>query len=119
MREQQAQITEIIVGPTELFVEALLGPRQHDSHCHGWLWNRYLEDAKLRAAAVREEGLRIIARRNERILAAVLPSYDEALQNAEMARVLFDASKGGNVRGITENHRFALANVFANRQAAE
>lgn len=93
MREQQAQITGAFIGPTELLVEAIVGPRQHNDHCHGWLWNRYLEDAKLRAAAVREEGLRIIARRrNEQIVEAILPSYEEALQNAEMARVLFDAS---------------------------
>jgi hypothetical protein len=63
MREQPAQITEVIVGPTEMFVSAWCKLPQHDSHCHGWLWNRYLQDAKLRAAAVREEGLRIIARR--------------------------------------------------------
>jgi hypothetical protein len=63
MREQPAQIQNVFVGPTELFIEILCPMPQHDSHCHGWLWNRYLEDARLRAAAVREEGLRIIARR--------------------------------------------------------
>jgi hypothetical protein len=42
-----------------------------------------------------------------------LPSYEEALQDPKKARALFDASKGGNVRGITEDHRFALADVFA------
>ncbi|MCA6114284.1 hypothetical protein J6524_04985 [Bradyrhizobium sp. WSM 1738] len=41
-----------------------------------------------------------------------LPSYEEALQNADAARTLFDASKGGNVRGITEDHRFQLVRVF-------
>lgn len=41
-----------------------------------------------------------------------LPSYEEALQDIGKARMLFDASKGGNVRGITEDHRFALAEVF-------
>jgi hypothetical protein len=66
MREQQAQIQECFIGPTEMFIDVLCGDMQHDSHCHGWLWNRYLQDAKLRAAAVREEGLRIIARRNAR-----------------------------------------------------
>jgi hypothetical protein len=45
-----------------------------------------------------------------------LPSYEEALLDAGKARALFDASKGGNVRGITEDHRFALADVF-NRAA--
>lgn len=119
MREQQAHITEVITGPVDLFVAAWCKPPQHNEHCLGYQFHQFMESAKRASAAVREEGLRIIARRNERILAAVLPSYDEALQNAEMARVLFDASKGGNVRGITEDHRFMLANVFATKQAAE
>lgn len=38
--------------------------------------------------------------------------YDMAMQDPELARELFDASKGGNVPGITENHRFALADFF-------
>jgi hypothetical protein len=66
MREQPAQIQNVFIGPVELFIDCLSGDRQHDSHCHGWLWNRYLQDAKLRAAAAREEGLRIIAARNAR-----------------------------------------------------
>jgi hypothetical protein len=41
-----------------------------------------------------------------------LPSYEEALLDATKARKLFDASKGGNVRGITEDHRYALAEVI-------
>lgn len=41
-----------------------------------------------------------------------LPTYEEALQDPAKARVLFDASKGGNVPGITEDHRFELADVF-------
>jgi hypothetical protein len=41
-----------------------------------------------------------------------LPSYEEALCDAAKARLLFDASKGGNVRGITEDNRFELAKVF-------
>lgn len=47
-----------------------------------------------------------------------LPSYEEALLDAGKARVLFDASKGGNVRGITEDHRFALAEVFSKSEPA-
>lgn len=41
-----------------------------------------------------------------------LPGFDEALCDPAKARILFDASKGGNVRGITEDHRFELADVF-------
>lgn len=44
--------------------------------------------------------------------AAPLPSFDEALSDEAKARRLFDASKGGNVRGITENHRSELARVI-------
>jgi hypothetical protein len=66
MREQQAQIQHAFIGPTELFVDVLCGDMQHDAHVKGWRWEAYLYDAKLRAAAVREEGLRIIARRNAR-----------------------------------------------------
>lgn len=38
--------------------------------------------------------------------------YLAALLDATKARALFDDSKGGNVRGITENHRFELASVI-------
>lgn len=38
--------------------------------------------------------------------------YDVALNDPELARELFDASKGGNVPGITENHRYFLAEAF-------
>lgn len=48
---------------------------------------------------------------------SILPTYEEALGDAEKARILFDASKGGNVRGITEDHRYELANVM--QRAAE
>lgn len=34
--------------------------------------------------------------------------YDTALGDPEMAAELVDASKGGNVPGITENHRYEL-----------
>lgn len=52
---------------------------------------------------------------------APLPSFEEAMQDAAKARILFDASKGGNVRGITEDHRFELAEVIHTSavQAAE
>lgn len=43
----------------------------------------------------------------------LLPSYEEAIQDAAKARLLFDASKGGNVPGITEDHRFELSRVFS------
>jgi hypothetical protein len=46
-----------------------------------------------------------------------LPSYEEALKDADKARILFDASKGGNVKDITEDHRFALADVFQREDA--
>ena len=46
-----------------------------------------------------------------------LPTFQEALQDAAKARTLFDASKGGCVKGITEDHRFALANVFQTKAA--
>lgn len=119
MREQPAQIQNVFVADVEVIRELLCGPQDHNAHCMGWRWHLYMQDTKLRAAAVREEGLRIITRRrNEQIVCAILPSYEEALQNSEMARILFDASKGGNVRGITEDHRYELANVFQ-RQAAE
>jgi hypothetical protein len=64
MREQPAQIQHSFVGPTELFIDVLCGDRQHDAHTKAWRWEAYLHDAKLRAAAVRNEGLRIIARLN-------------------------------------------------------
>lgn len=61
MREQPAQIQNVFIGPVELFVDVLCGPQQHDAHIKGWRWNFYLQDAKARAAMVREEGLKIIA----------------------------------------------------------
>ena len=75
MREQQAKITGALVGPTELFIGLGRDP-QHNEHTKGWRWHLYLQDAKLRAAAVREEGLRIIARINARNEAA----YQEAAE---------------------------------------
>ena len=84
MREQQAQISEIIQGPTELFVEAFQSfrPQQHDAHCKGWRWNLYLEDAKRREAAVREEARKIIKAVN-----------DEKERIAEAARALAMAAE--------------------------
>jgi hypothetical protein len=67
MREQQAQIQHAFIGPTELFVDVLCGDMQHDAHVKGWRWEAYLASAKRASAAVREEGLRIIAARNVRI----------------------------------------------------
>lgn len=67
MREQPAQIQNVLVGPTELFIDVLCGRQQHDAHCKGYGWHLYLQSAKRAAAAVREEGLRIIARRNARM----------------------------------------------------
>jgi hypothetical protein len=66
MREQQAQIVNAFIGPTQLFIDVLCGDMQQDAHTKAWRWEAYLHDAKLRAAAVREEGLRIIAARNAR-----------------------------------------------------
>jgi hypothetical protein len=40
-----------------------------------------------------------------------LPSFDEAIQDPKKARALLDASKGGAVQGITEDHRFELNRV--------
>lgn len=63
MRGQQAQIQHAFIGPTELFVDVLCGDMQHDAHVKGLGWHLYLQSAKRASAAVREEGLRIIARR--------------------------------------------------------
>lgn len=41
-----------------------------------------------------------------------LPSFEEALSDPAKARVLLDASKGGNVRGITEDHRYEVADAL-------
>ena len=62
MREQPAQIFEVLSGPTELFVAALCKPPQHNEHCKGWRWEMYLQDAKLREANVRACALAIMAR---------------------------------------------------------
>lgn len=68
MREQHAQITDIIQGPVELFVAVLQDmrstPVQADHHCRGWRYFQYLADAKLREAAMREDVKAIIKRRN-------------------------------------------------------
>ncbi|MGY3588056.1 hypothetical protein [Bradyrhizobium sp. USDA 4350] len=50
--------------------------------------------------------------RAKRADAAPMPSFEEALCDPVKARRLFDASKGGNVRGITENHRRELVLVL-------
>ena len=68
MREQQAQITEIIVGPTELFVSAWCKSPQYNEHCLGWKHAQFMADCKIRHARVREAERAIIARigaRNE------------------------------------------------------
>ena len=62
MREQQAQILEVLSGPVELFIEAWAKPAQHNEHCLGYRYNQYLSDSKLRLAAVREAAREIIAR---------------------------------------------------------
>ncbi len=69
MREQNAQIIDIVQGPTELFVSVFQDmrstPVQHDFHCRGWRYLQYLADAKAREAAMREEVKAIIKRRND------------------------------------------------------
>lgn len=52
-----------IIGPTEFFVDAICSNLQHNAHCGAWRWHFYLQDAKQRAANVREGALRMIAER--------------------------------------------------------
>lgn len=55
-------MTLSIIGSTEEIRDVLCGPQQHNEHCKGWRWEMYMQDMRLRAAAVREETLKIIAR---------------------------------------------------------
>lgn len=64
MREQPAQILNVMVGPTEVFVAAWCKPKQHDEHCRGYRYFQFLADCKQREANVREAARQIIARRN-------------------------------------------------------
>lgn len=85
MREQQAQISEVIQGPTEMFIQALeiaRGPVQHDAHCKGWRFYLYEQESKRREAATREEGRRIIKQIN-----------DEKERIAQAARALAEAAE--------------------------
>ena len=66
MRYQNAQIIHALVGPTELFVEVLCKPPQHNEHCKGWRYHQFLADCKIREANVREAARQIIAQCNAR-----------------------------------------------------
>lgn len=56
-------MAKTFIGSTEEVRHLLFGPQQFNTHCMAWRWNAYLSDAKLRAANVREEALKIIARK--------------------------------------------------------
>lgn len=58
--------TILITGSADDIAEILCGPRQHDEHTRGWRWHLYMQDQKKAAAAMREEGLRMIAEANAR-----------------------------------------------------
>jgi hypothetical protein len=67
MRIQPAKITEVITGPTDLFIAAWCKPPQHNEHCIGWKYLKFMADCKLRHANVRKAAREIIARRNAQI----------------------------------------------------
>lgn len=59
---EYTQITEVIAGPTELFVAAWCKPAQYDEHTKGYRYYQFLQDCKKREANVREEARKIIQR---------------------------------------------------------
>ena len=53
----------IASGPTEIIIDCLFGPLQHNEHCKGWRWHLYMADMDKREAAVRAEVRKMIAER--------------------------------------------------------
>ncbi len=56
-----ARTAVVITGTPDQIIELFRGPQQHNAHCGGWRWHLYMQDNAKRLAAMRAEGLRMIA----------------------------------------------------------
>ena len=52
-----------ITGPTEVMIDLMFGPQDHNEHCKGWRWHLYVRDDAARFDAVNAE---LVKMREER-----------------------------------------------------
>jgi len=57
--------TAFSTNDTQLFIDCLFGPQQHDEHCKGWRFHFYMIDSERRFQAVMAEARKAAAERRE------------------------------------------------------
>ncbi len=55
-------MSTVFIGTTDQIRDGMFGPQQHDDHTRGYRWELYMRDQRKCAAAMVEEGRRMIER---------------------------------------------------------